>query len=142
MVHGNKLTKGNEVYLRPAYDPSSKKKNDQIKVEAEDFLNNYTLVENEIIEDDVQISKILTREPLSIIPKYDFTIKNKEKWIKEANDRLQKLLRELSPEKQGALKLKIRRGPKWDDRQTNINKLKPFQFGEDPQNPDIRIQKQ
>jgi hypothetical protein len=142
MVHGNKLTKGNEVYLRPAYDPSSKKKKDQIKVEAEDFLNNYTLVENEIIEDDVQISKILTREPLSIIPKYDFAIKNKEKRIKEANDRLQKLLRELSPEKQGALKLKIRRGPKWDDRQTNVNKLQQFQFGEDPKNPSIRIQKQ
>lgn len=141
-VHGNKLTKGNEVYLRPHYDPKSTKKKDQIKVKVEDFLNDWTLVENEIIEDDVQISKILTREPLSIIPKYDFAIKNKEQRIKEANDRLQKLLRELSPEKQGALKLKIRRGPKWDDRQTNINKLKPFQFGEDPKNPDIRIQKQ
>ena len=142
MVHGNKLTKKNEVHLRPHYDPNSNKKKDQIKIEVDDFLNDYTLVENEIIEDDVQISKILTREPIAIVPKYDTNIKNKEKRIKEANDRLQKLLRELSPEKQGALKLKIRRGPKWDDRQTNISKLQEFKFGEDPKNPRIRTQKQ
>jgi len=142
MVHGSKLDKEGRLHVRPAYDPNSRKKADQVKIKLEDFNKEWSLVENEIIEDDVQISKILTREPIQITPKYDFNIKNKEKRIKEGNDRLQKLLRELSPDKQGALKLKVRRGPNWDSRETNLSKLKDFQFGEDPKNPRIKIQKQ
>ena len=72
------------AHVRPEFDPNSRKKIDQIFIEEDDFINNYTLVENEIIEDERQVSKLLVREPISIIPKYDYSIKNKEERIKSS----------------------------------------------------------
>lgn len=133
--------KGN-LWVRPRFNPNSKKKADQTYIEEQEFIDDWTVVTDEIIEDDVKISKLLTREPLQIFPKKDLSIKNKEERTKEANERLQEILRNLTPEQQQSIKIKIKRGPQWDNRQTDVSKLQSFSFQQDEVNNRIKLQKQ
>jgi len=137
MSQKKNVDKNNNLWVVPESDVKGKRK----YITEEEFTENYSLVTEEIIEDEVKVAKLLTREPLQIYPRWDRSIKKEVERHAEGNKRLQELLIEFDENKQSNISLRVRRGPYWAKRETDISKLESFEFQEDTPNPRIKLQK-
>ena len=137
MSQKKNVDKHNNLWVVPESDSKGKR----VLIEEDDFKTNYSLVTNEIIEDEVKVSKLLIREPLKIYPKWDYSIKKEKDRHAEGNKKQQELLIKFDENKQSNISLRIRRGPNWAERETDVKKLDSYQFQKDTPNSRIKVQK-
>jgi len=127
----------NNLWVVPESDVQGKR----VIIEVDDFTENYTLVTNEIIKDDVKVAKLLTREPLQIYPRWDYSIKKEKNRLEEGNKKQEELLLNLDENRQAGITIRVRRGPNWAGRETDPKKLDNFKFQQDTPNSRIKVQK-
>ncbi len=133
------VEKGGKVKLHK-YNIKNPRKKDKKIIKIATFQKGYTVVKNDEINFINTVAKLPVKEPLTVFPHKDYTIKNKGEREEKALEGQQEVLRKLRPSQIGNIKVEIVKNEIAGD--IDIRNRRNFRFGDKESNPKIKMGQQ